>query len=97
MEQNSHKSLSTQKIFLNKKRLNPDGTPKESVSNKSTVKESKKNIISPKESSNDSFNAIIYLLDKGDFFKKENKESKENNLSYGCFIQKNQKNEIFFY
>ena len=97
MDQNSHQSISTQKIYLNRKRLNPDSTSKDTTTNKSTIKESKKNIISSKENNINSFNAIIYLLDNGDFFKKENKESKQNNLSFGCFIQKNQKDEIFFY
>ena len=97
MDQNSHKSLSTQKIFLNKKRMTPESSTKDTASNKSTVKESKKNSISSRQNINNTYNAIIYLLDKGDFFKKENKESKENNLSYGCFIQKTQKDEIFFY
>lgn len=40
---------------------------------------------------------FIYILDEGIFFKKENKESIENHLPYYCFIEKNIKNEIYFY
>ena len=39
---------------------------------------------------------IIYIIDKGKFFKKENKESNDNNIEYSCFIEKNN-DEIYFY
>jgi len=40
---------------------------------------------------------ITYIIDKGKYFKRENKESQENNLEYSCFICKNNNNEIYFY
>ena len=40
---------------------------------------------------------IYYVVEKKNYFKKENQESHENNLEYSCFIEKNKNNEIYFY
>jgi hypothetical protein len=39
----------------------------------------------------------IFIYDKGNFFEKENQESINNKILYKCFIEKNEKNEIYFY
>ena len=41
--------------------------------------------------------SIIYIFDNGVYFKKENEESIRNKIEYGCFIEKNKFNEIYFY
>ena len=93
MEKRLLRSSSAKKTFLNKKRSSPENSTLNIYSSKTSKKEPNPKI----NSLNNPFNSIIFLLDKGEFFKKENKESKSNNLSYNIFIQKNQDNEIFFY
>ena len=87
METRSNKSLSIKSSYLNRKRSSPE---KESINISSINKSSKKNGFLRA-------GGILYLLDKSIFFKKENKESVKNNLLYGCFIQKDENEEIYFY
>lgn len=51
----------------------------------------------PEMNISDNSSIIYYIIDKGNYFKKENRESHENKLEYNCFIEKSKNNEIYFY